>query len=261
MSRVVPILLRFYVLLAFAFIFLPIATLIIFSFDADRFPSLPWKGFSLDWYRALLADATIGDAFLNSIVLGLCVAAVSTVLGLTAAYFDQRWRFKGKTAYMIVATVPPTIPLLVLGLSMAIFLGRIGLGASLFGVFASHVVICTPFALAVVRMRLSEMDPTLEEAAWNLGASEWRALRVVILPFVFPALAAAMLITMAVSFDEFIMAWFVSGVNVTLPVKILTFLEGQVSPRINAIGTIVFCISFTLVALAQAIVLVTGRRR
>jgi spermidine/putrescine transport system permease protein len=108
-------------------------------------------------------------------------------------------------------------------------------------------------------MRLAEMDQGLEEAAWNLGATEWRSIIEVVLPFAAPAILASALITMAVSFDEFMIAWFVSGLDQTLPVKILVLLQGQVSPRINAIGTIVFTISFTLVAIAQIIILLTRR--
>jgi spermidine/putrescine transport system permease protein len=99
------------------------------------------------------------------------------------------------------------------------------------------------------------MDQSLEAAAWNLGATEWRAMRDVILPFTLPAILAALFITMAVSFDEYAIAWFVSGFQETLPVRILAMFQGQVSPRINAIGSIVFTITMTLVILAQAILL------
>jgi len=108
---------------------------------------------------------------------------------------------------------------------------------------------------SVIRLRLSQMDPDLEAAAWNLGASEWAAMRHVIVPFARPAIFAALFITMAVSFDEFAVAWFVSGLNETLPVKVLGFLQGQVSPRINAIGTFVFMTSMTLVILAQLLLM------
>ncbi len=111
--------------------------------------------------------------------------------------------------------------------------------------------------MAIIRLRLSQMDPALEPAAWNLGASEWMAMRHVIVPFCAPAIFGALFITMAVSFDEFAVAWFVSGLNETLPVKVLGFLQGQVSPRINAIGTFVFILSMTLVILAQ--LLLSGR--
>ena len=108
-----------------------------------------------------------------------------------------------------------------------------------------------PFAMAIVRLRLSQMDVALEPAAWNLGATQWGAMRHVVIPFCMPSILAALFITMAVSSDEFAVAWFVSGLNETLPVKVLGFLQGQVSPRINVIGTFVFIISMTLVVLAQ----------
>ncbi len=258
-ERLTTLLQRAYVLLCLAFIFCPILTLIAFSFNIDRFPSLPWKGFSLSWYSAVLEDPTIIDAFRNTLVVGASVAVVSTCLGFTAAYFDFRWNFRWKKLYLAVVVLPPTIPFLILGLAFLLFLSRVGLGSSLMAVFISHVVICTPFALAIIRMRLAEMDKSLEEAAWNLGAGEWRSVLEVIVPFVAPAILASALITMAVSFDEFMIAWFVSGLDQTLPVKILLLLQGQVSPRINAIGTVVFTISFTLVAIAQVIILLTGR--
>jgi spermidine/putrescine transport system permease protein len=153
----------------------------------------------------------------------------------------------------MIAVLPPTVPLLILALSLLMFLSWLGISGTLTAVFVSHVVICTPFAMAIVRLRLADMDRELEEAAWNLGASQWQAVRRVILPFAAPGIAAAFMITLAVSFDEFMIAWFVSGLDVTLPVKILALLQGQVSPRINAIGTMVFTITIILVGLAQVI--------
>ena len=258
-ERVTVLIQRGYVILCLGFIFCPILTLIAFSFNVDRFPSLPWKGFSLTWYSAVFEDPTILDAFRNTLIVGAGVAIVSTFLGFTAAYFDFRWNFPWKKLYLAIVVLPPTIPFLILGLALLLFLSRIGLGSSLTGVFVSHVVICTPFALAITRMRLAEMDKGLEEAAWNLGASEWRGVLEVILPFAAPAILASALVTMSVSFDEFMIAWFVSGLDQTLPVKILLLLQGQVSPRINAMGTIVFLISFTLVAIAQIVIFLTRR--
>lgn len=250
-DRLINAALKAYVLLAFAFIFAPIATLVVFSFNADRFPTLPWGGFSLQWYVAVLNDAIILEAFFNSLIVGVSVAVVSTFLGFTAAYVDFRWKFTGQRLFLALAILPPTIPLIVLGLSLLIFLSRAGLSGALHSVIISHVVFCMAFAVAIIRMRMAEMDPTLEEAAWNLGAGPWRAVGMVILPFSVPAIVASLLITMAVSFDEFMIAWFVAGLDETLPVRILALLQGQVSPRINAIGTIVFSITITLIVLAQ----------
>jgi spermidine/putrescine transport system permease protein len=263
-DRLISIGFRIYIVLAFAFIFAPIVSLIVFAFNEDRFPSLPWKGFSTRWFEAVFDDPTFTSSLKNSLVVGAIVAAIATFLGGTAAYLLNRWNFRGKGVYLGIAVLPPCIPLIILGLALLIYLKEIGLSGSLRSVVVSHVVLASAFALGIVRMRLTEMDPTLEEAAWNLGSSQWRTIREVVLPQALPALLAALLITMAVSWDEFIIAWFVSGLDVTLPVAIFNELQGQVSARINAIGTIVFGVTIALVVVAQLILFVwakTGRRR
>jgi spermidine/putrescine transport system permease protein len=180
---------------------------------------------------------------------------LSTFLGFCAAYTDYRYRFTGKSVYLALALLPPTVPLIIMGLAMLFFLSRVDLSGGTHSVIISHVVMCTPFAMALIRLRLSQMDPDLESAAWNLGASQWGAMRFVIFPFCLPAIVSSLLITMAVSFDEFAVAWFVSGLNETLPVRILSFLQGQVSPRINAIGSVVFMLSMMLVIAANIILM------
>lgn len=251
---------RIYIFLGFAFIFAPIISLIVFAFNEDRFPSLPWKGFSTRWFEAVFADSTFTSALQNSLVVGVIVAGIATLIGAMAAYLLNRWNFRGKGAYLGIAVLPPCVPLIILGLALLIYLKEIGLSGSLKAVVISHVVLASAFALGIVRMRLTEMDQSLEEASWNLGASQWRTMREVVLPQVLPAIVAALLITMAVSWDEFIMAWFVSGLDVTLPVLIFNELQAQVSARINAIGTIVFGVTIALVLLAQASLFVWSRR-
>jgi spermidine/putrescine transport system permease protein len=263
-DRLIGIGFRIYIVLGFAFIFAPIVSLMVFAFNEDRFPSLPWKGFSTRWFEAVFDDPTLTSSLKNSLVVGGIVAVIATFLGATAGYFLNRWNVRGKGVYLGIAVLPPCIPLIILGLAFLIYLKEIHLSGSLTSVVISHVVIASAFALGIVRMRLTEMDSTLEEAAWNLGSSQWRTIREVVLPQAAPALLAALLITMAVSWDEFIVSWFVSGLDVTLPVAIFNELQGQVSARINAIGTIVFGVTIALVVLAQIILFVwlkTGRRR
>jgi len=247
--------LRLYVLLCFAFIFAPIAASFVFSFNEDRFPSLPLGGFSMVWYDAVTADPLVWEGLRNTLLTGVSVSVIATALGFGAAYTDFRYKFFGKTFYLALALLPPTIPVVILGLAMLAFLSRVSLSGQLHAVIIAHVVMCAPFAMAIIRLRLSQMDPSLEAAAWNLGASEWMALWKVIIPFCRPAIFAALFITMAVSFDEFAVAWFVSGLNETLPVKVLGFLQGQVSPRINVIGTFAFVASITLVIVAQILLM------
>jgi len=254
-GRVISALMWAYVLAVLLFILAPIFTSFVISFNSDRFPTLPLGGFTLQWYQAIWDDPTLAPAIRNTILVGISVSVISTLLGFTAAYADYRYRFMGKSLYLALALLPPTIPVIILGLAMLIFLSRIGLFGQIHSVIISHVVICLPFAMALIRLRLSQMDPNLEAAAWNLGAGEWRAIREIILPFTMPAILSALFITMAVSFDEYAVAWFVSGFSETLPVRILSSLQGQVSPRINAIGSLVFTVSIVLVIVAQCLLL------
>ncbi len=254
-NRMVDWALKLYILLAFGFIFAPIAASFVFSFNIDRFPSLPLGGFSTVWYEAVWADPLVWEGLRNTLIAGTVVSVLATAIGFGAAYTDFRYKFFGKTAYVALALLPPTIPVVILGLAMLAFLSNVGLSGAIYSVIIAHVVMCAPFAMAICRLRLSQMDPSLEAAAWNLGATEWMAMRHVILPFCRPAILAALFITMAVSFDEFAVAWFVSGLNETLPVKVLGFLQGQVSPRINVIGTFVFLASMTLIILAQILLM------
>lgn len=255
MDRAIAILLRVYVVGVLALVFAPILVSFVFSFSADRFPTLPPSGFSLQWYEAVWADSEVAAAARRTLVCGLAVSVLSTAIGFGAAYTDYRYSFVGKRLYLALGFLPPLVPILILGLAMLFFLAQIGLSGGLHSVIIAHTVLCIPFATAVIRLRLSQMDASMESAAWNLGATPWQAMRHLILPFCLPAILAALFVTAAVSFDEFAIAWFVSGLEETLPVRVLNFVQGQASPRINAIGSFTFTISIVLVVLAQMLLL------
>ena len=253
--------LRAYVAVAFAFVFAPIVASFVFSFNSDRFPTIPLGHFTLHWYETIFGDPDVWEAFGNSLVVSAVTCVIATLIGVCTAYTDYRYRFFGKGAYLGLALLPPTIPLVIMGLAMLALLSRIGMSGQLYSVIVAHVVLCSPFAMAIIRLRLAQMDPSLEAAAWNLGASQWRAMTAVILPFTRPAIVSALCLTAAVSFDEFAVAWFVSGLNKTVPVVILEILQGNVDPQINAIGTFVFVTSMTLVVIAQVLLMTREPRR
>jgi ABC-type spermidine/putrescine transport system permease subunit II len=250
---------RLYILLCFAFIFLPIVSLVVFSFADGRFPTLPWPGFTTDWYTSLGDDPEIFPALKNSVIVAVVVGAVATLLGAMGAYFLNRWQFRGKNAYLGVVMIGPCIPLVILALALFIFLNQIHLSGTLRAVALSHVGLAAAFALALVRLRLAEMDIRLEQAAWNLGASEWKTVRRIVVPQLAPALVAAFFLTMAVSWDEFVISWFVSGFDTTLPVKIFNMIQGNVSPRINAIGSIGVGLSLLMITIAMGSLFLLGR--
>jgi spermidine/putrescine transport system permease protein len=250
------------VLAAFlAFIAAPMLVIVVFSFDANRFPTIPWGGFSLEWHRAILDDPMIRSAFVNSVLVGLGTAVLSTALGFAAAYMDYRYRFFGKRLFVLAVSMPPAVPVTILGMAMLAFLSRLGLFGRLETIAACHTAIAVSFSMALIRLRLRDFGEEMEPAAWNLGASPFAAIVHVVLPFCRPALIASFFLSAAVSFDEFMVAWFVGGVNETLPVRILNLLQGQVSPKINAIGTVVLAISVALVLIAQRFVGIRAGRR
>ncbi len=253
--RAIAWFLRAYVAMVFAFVFAPIVASLVFSFNSDRFPTIPLGHFTLHWYETIFGDPDVWEAFGNSLVVSSVTCVLATLIGFCTAYTDFRYRFFGKGVYLGLALLPPTIPLVIMGLAMLALLSRIGMSGELHSIIVAHVVLCSPFAMAIIRLRLAQMDPSLEAAAWNLGASEWRAMAAVILPFTRPAIISALCLTAAVSFDEFAVAWFVSGLNKTVPVIILEILQGNVDPQINAIGTFVFVTSMTLVVIAQVLLM------
>ncbi|WP_181701507.1 ABC transporter permease [Chthonobacter albigriseus] len=250
-----------YVLLVFLFILAPILTLVAFSFNVDRFPALPWGGFSLAWYEAVFADETVSTGFRNTMIVAVTTAVVATFIGFATAYVDYRYQFTGKRAYLALASLPPTVPVVILGIANLSFMAAIGLSGTLTAVILGHVVIAAPYAMALIRIRLADLDPAIEPAAWNLGATPWATMGQVIVPFCKPAILSSLAITAAVSFDEFMIAWFVSGIHETLPVRILAMLQGQVSPRINAVGSLVFLVTVALVVVAQIAVFSWRRKR
>ena len=252
--------LRCYTAAMFAFIFAPILVSFVFSFSENRFPTLPLTEFSTIWYRRVFDEPAFREALMRSLTVAAVVAPAATFIGFGGAYVDYRYRFLGQKFYVALGTVPPMIPVVILGVAMLMFLTQVGLSGALHSVIIAHIVLSIPFAMALNRLRLSQMDANLEAAAWNLGANEWRTMRLVVIPFCLPSILASLFVTAAISLDEFAIAWFVSGLEETLPVRVLNLVSRQASPSVNAIGSMTFTLSLCLVALAQVFLVMAYRR-
>ena len=250
-SRALTWFLYGWLVLVFVFIFSPILASAVFSFNSDRFPTIPLGSFTTKWYEAIFTDPEVWKAARNSLIVSVSTCAIATLLGFCTAYTDYRYSFRLKGPYLALILLPPTIPLIIMALAMLAWLSKIGASGQVWSIILAHSVLTAPFAMAIIRLRLNQIDQNLEAAAWNLGASEWTALRHVILPFCKPAVISAACLTAAVSFDEFLVAWYVSGLNKTVPVVILEIVQGNIDPRVNAMGSLVFLTSMTLVVLAQ----------
>jgi spermidine/putrescine transport system permease protein len=234
---------RLYMAIGYFFLVLPIATMIVFSFQKGQFASIPGQGWTLQWYGKLFTDGTLLSALRNSLIVSPLAATGGCILGFLAAYAIHRFRFRGQGAFSVLLVLPVLIPPLILGVAFLGLLSRIGLQGQLLSVILTHVVIVTAPAMAVIQLRLGQMPSSLEEAAWDLGATDLQTLYKVVLPFTLPGIAGGWLLAFTFSFDEFIIAWFVSGFEQTLPVAVYAYIVGSVDPSLNAVGSIVFGLS------------------
>lgn len=236
------------------FLFAPILVTIAFSFNNDRFSSLPWRGFTLKWYESLLEYPVLLTPLQNSIIVGVAVSLAAVTLGFMGAYGLRHHDFRWKNIYLLGMMSPLAVPWMLLGLGLLMFFARIGLRQSLFTVWISHLVFSAPLALVIINTRLKTIPKSLEEAAADLGASHLQTMWKVVLPQTLPGIIAAALLSFTLSFDEFIIAWFVSGFSETLPVRIYAMMRSGTNPTLNAIGSIVFIISITLTVVAQFLI-------
>jgi spermidine/putrescine transport system permease protein len=237
---------RCYIAAAFVFLLLPITTLIVFSFQKNQYASIPGQGWSLRWYEKLFADGSLVTALQYSLIVSPLAATGASIIGFFAAYAVHRYRFPGRTALIMLIMLPMLIPALILGIAFLGLLVRIGLDGQLHSIVLSHIVLVTAPAMAIIQLRLSQMPPSLEEAARNLGATEWQSLTRVVLPYSLSGIAGGWLLAFTFSFDEFIIAWFVCGFNPTLPVSIYAYIVGSADPSLNAMAAIIFVMSLLL---------------
>jgi len=237
-----------YTLMAFgyAFLYLPIASVVAFSFNETRSVSL-WKGFSLQWYGRLLENQAVIDAALLSLLIAAMASTLAVVIGTMAALALSRFgRFKGRGLLSLLSSAPLVMPDVMLGIS-ALFLfitlqQLIGWpeGRGIDTITIAHVTLCVCYVTVVVRSRLVQGDQSLEEAAMDLGARPWKVFFLVTLPLIWPALLAGWLLAFTLSLDDVVIASFTSGPgSSTLPVLILSKVRFGVTPEINALATLI----------------------
>lgn len=242
-----------YAVLVFGFILLPVISLVVFSFQATNLPVPPFSGPSLRWYEALFADSRMIEALRNSLVVGLVSGFFSTALGFLAAYGLARYRPRGARAIRAIVMTPLGVSYLVIGFGLSVTAYELALGRSLVLVTLGHIIINLPLAFAIILSQMREEDETLEKAARDLGAGEWTVISRIAIPVLLPGILAAFLLSFTLSWDEFIIAFFLADFDVTLPIEIWSQLRTGLDAKTNAAGTLVFAIS--LVALTLAYVL------
>jgi spermidine/putrescine transport system permease protein len=245
--------LRAYAIAFLAFLYAPILLLPVFAFNDGTVIAFPLDGFTTRWFAELGRNAELHRALLNSLFVAVTASAVSVLLGIAAARANVRYRFPGKAAALGLVMLPLVLPEIIVAVSLLVVAVRMfGLDLTLWTVIAAHVLICTPFAIAILNASFQALDPSLEEAAIDLGCTRAQTFRLITLPLIAPGIVAAALISFTISFDEFIIAFFLTGADTTLPVYIWSLLRfPRQIPVVMALGTILVLVSVALVVLAE----------
>jgi spermidine/putrescine transport system permease protein len=258
LDRLIEPILALNALLAYTFLYVPIAVLVLFSFSASRYASI-WGGFSLEWYAKLFHNPDISQALLNSLLIAAATTLIATVLGTLAALGLERFPDRRRAPHYDAAlTLPILVPDIVQGISLLLFfvlvfngLERVLGSRPTLGrmtVIIAHVVFAISYVAVVVRARLSGMDKMLEEAAMDLGADEWQVLQRITLPLVWPGVLSGGLLAFTLSLDEFVIAFFTSGPGATtLPIQVWSMVKRGVTPEINALSALMLLVSIALI--------------
>src|SRR5881392_2349274 len=248
--------------LVYVFLFAPIVLLVVFSFNANRYGTFPFTGWTTSWYGQVFGDYQIKDALATTLRVAVEVTLISTVVGTAAAFPLVRSRLPFRSGVRIAFTLPIMIPGLLIGVSLLVLLtSTFHFQLSPQTAVIGQSVYTTPFVLLLVAARLLGFDPALERAASDLGANMARRLRYVVLPLIIPAVFAGALFAFTLSLDEFIITLFLIGGHNTLPIYIYTQVKFGITPEVNALATLLLAASLVLIALAFVLPLAARRAR
>lgn len=236
-----------------AFVYLPMLVVVVYSFNPEAVNSFPMRGFSLRWYRTMLADDALLSALRISVMVALGGTSIGLLLGVPGALALARHEFPGKRLLERVVLLPLTLPGIVTGVAMLSFFPLMGVPVSLFAVLIGHGTFLIAITLTQVYARLRRLDPSLEEASADLGAPPWTTFRRVILPNIKTAVIGSALLSFTLSLDEIPVTFFLIAGDNTLPIQIWAMMRRGISPEVNAISTLVFASSILLILLGTAL--------
>ena len=236
-----------YLAIILIFMYLPILIVIIYSFNENKLTAI-WSGFSLKWYAELLKDKDLMEALKTSLILGVLSCFCAGVIGTIGAVGMARMNYKTKGIMEYVSMLPIMIPEIILGMVFLAFFSAISLPFGMTTLVIAHTTFCIPYIYMMVKARLVGMDPTLLEAARDLGASEIRAFWDITLPLIMPAVASGSLLAFAMSFDDVVISVLVTNSRInTLPIKVFSRIKFGVSPEINALSTIMLSVTLIII--------------
>lgn len=247
---------RVFLALFFAVLYAPIVALVAFSFN-DSKRNIVWRGFTTKYYEKAWANESLIEAFLNSLTIAFLNMIFSVLLGLAAALLLWRFRFPFRAGADGLLALPIVIPEICMGVALLVFFNQwwprdLAWPLSLANIVVAHITFTFPFVAVVIRARLAGINRELEKAAMDLGASEWRAMRDILLPQIRPSVIAGALIAFTLSLDDFVITYFTAGPNsITLPVKINSMVRFSVTPEVNAASAVLIFITVVAVILAM----------
>ena len=236
------------------FLYLPVAVLPVFSFNDSQYVTFPLKGFTLKWYYQLADSYGLINALWNSLRVAVSVSILSTVLGTFAAKALTRYRVRGRGGLVGFIMVPLVIPEIILGIALLMTFSLGDMKLSLVTVGIGHLLLCVPFSMLVLISRMEGFDKSMEEAAQDLGENAWGTFWRVTFPIILPGIVASLLLTFTISFDEFVLAFFLSGTDATLPVHIWSQLRfPEKLPSVLSLGAIIVVLSTFVILSAELI--------
>jgi spermidine/putrescine transport system permease protein len=240
-----------YLGLVFGFLYLPMAVLILYSFNPSKY-GIRWEGFSLGWYRNLATDTTLIEAALHSLLVASLAASLATLIGTLGAIGLQRYRFRGQTLLQGLLFITLMSPEIVMAVSLLVLFIALHIKLGFWSLLLSHTTFCLPFVTVTVQSRLQDFDRHLIEAAQDLGANEWQALYQILLALAAPAIIAGWMLGFALSLDDVVVSFFVTGPEFEiLPLKIYSMVRMGVKPEVNALASLLFLLSIVLVGGSQ----------
>jgi spermidine/putrescine transport system permease protein len=244
--------LRVYAITYLVFLYSPVVLLPIFAFNDAVIIAFPLSGFTTKWFEVLWDNPVLHEAVRNSLYVGFSTAFISTVLGICAARASARFDFPAKKGIIGFIMLPLVLPEIIIAVALLVVLIQLGLDLSLSTVILGHVLVCTPFSIAILTSAFHNLDRSLEEASLDLGETRWGTFRRVTLPLVTPGVISSLLISFTISLDEFIIAFFLTGTQPTLPVYIWSQLRFPAKlPSVIALGCILLALSLTLLFAAE----------
>jgi spermidine/putrescine transport system permease protein len=243
--------LTFHGMMSYVFLYAPILILIVFSFNASKFASASWKGFTLKWYGQLFHNEAIGAALKNSLIISTSSTLISVIFGTMVSLAMERYKFRGKLAFDALLYLPIIIPDIAMAVMLLLFFVMVKMPLGRYTVIISHIAFNISFVAIVVRARLSQLDGSLEEAAQDLYANNWETFRRVTLPLLMPGILGGGLLAFTLSLDDFVITFFTSGPGATtLPLRIYSMVKLGVTPEINALSSVMMFASVIFVCLS-----------